>query len=256
MKQSIKGHILLIDSGVGGLGVLTHIKKLLPDVDYSYVADEAYFPYGELSNAVLCERVAQIIKVIEKKGGIDCVVVACNTASTSVLEHLREQFNFPIVGVVPAIKVAVEKTQIKRFGVLATEATAKGVYIAGLIEQFAGGCEVVLHGAKGLARLAEQKLNGNKVLIADVEREIQGVFANGLIDCVVLGCTHYPHLLDELRLAAPYAVEWVDPAGAVARRVVKVFVASNNANLGENYYTTGENSGYKVRAFEYLECDA
>lgn len=263
MNQLVGGHILVIDSGIGGLGVLSHVQKRLPNVDYSYVADEAFFPYGQLDKPTLENRAAQIVTVIDRFNKLDCVVVACNTATTVVLEHLRAHFNVPIIGIVPAIKVAAKRTKTKAIGILATEATAKGEYIETLVKQFAGDCVVKLHGSKNLAHLAEQKLNGNKISITEVAREIQPLFSamrfkeQKHIDQVVLGCTHYPFLLDELKQAAPYVVSWIDPAEAVANQVVKMFKPHETANIvsRSTYYTTAENSAYKVKniGFQFLQ---
>lgn len=256
MEQPVGGHILVIDSGIGGLGVLSQLQKRLPKTRFSYVADEAFFPYGKLDDETLCMRCADIARKFDDVG---CVVIACNTASTVVLPHMRDEFDFPIVGIVPAIKVAARNTKTKAFGILATEATAKGKYLSSMIDEFAGDCIVKLHGSKNLARLAEQKLNGSRVLIADVEKEIRPLFTSmrfketKRIDHVVLGCTHYPFLLAELKQAAPYEVVWIDPAEAVAKRVLNVFKPAADADSKgrSRYYTTAENSHYKVRNIEF-----
>ncbi|NRA88730.1 MAG: glutamate racemase [Rhizobiales bacterium] len=246
MGHDVKGHILLIDSGVGGLVVLAQMRKLLPDAQYTYVADEAYFPYGKLDDLTLQTRVSAIVKSIDQEMPVDCVVVACNTASTIVLETLRDEYDFPIVGIVPAIKVAAQQTKTKVFGVIATEATANGAYIQSLINEFAADCLVILQGSKKLAKLAEQKLNGNKVLLSDVKKEIQLLFTEqGHLDHIVLGCTHYPFLLEELKAVVPYEVCWIDPAKAVANRVFDVFVPKYSAVVYDTrHFTTAEKSNY------------
>lgn len=260
MNHNVKGHILLIDSGVGGLGVLAQIRKLLPDAQYSYVADEAFFPYGELDDLTLQQRAVAIVKSIHNDMAVDCVVVACNTASTIVMTALRDAYQFPIVGIVPAIKVAAEQTQTKAFGVLTTEATAKGHYIGSLIDEFAGNCKVELIGCKHLANLAEQKLNGQVVLIADVKAEVEQLFESEVaIDHIVLGCTHYPFLLDELKASVPYDVIWIDPAKAVAKRVFDVFEPHYSAVVyGIRHFTTAQHSHYfdmKFVNFKYWKID-
>ncbi len=258
----VGGHILVIDSGVGGLGVLSQIQQKLTKTNFSYVADEAFFPYGKLEKDILQQRVGKIVSSIDSQHKIDLVVIACNTASTVVLDYLRAEFDFPIVGIVPAVKVAAKQTRTKNIGILATEATAKGAYIKAMMSQFADDCVVKLHGSKNLAALAEQKLNGGRVSIADVKQELMPLFSalrfkeQKRIDNIVLGCTHYPFLLKELKLAAPYEVEWIDPAEAVAKRVFSLFTP--HAEMGDehhsHYYTTAEKSTYKVRniGFEYL----
>lgn len=261
MQQVVGGHVLVIDSGVGGLGVLSQIQKNLTKTSFSYVADEAFFPYGKLDKQTLNKRCADIVQAIDKLHKVDLVVVACNTASTVVLEHLREAFDFPIVGIVPAIKVAARKTVTKAFGILVTEATAKGDYIQSLMSKFADDCTIKLQGSKNLARLAERKLNGGKVSVVDVRQEILPLFSGmrfkeqKRIDHVVLGCTHYPFLLKELKAAAPYEVVWIDPAEAVAKRVLDVFVPSIQSlnKHKSDYYTTAQKSNYKVRNIGF-EC--
>lgn len=260
MKHVVGGHILVIDSGVGGLGVLAQIQRLLPRTLYTYVADEAYFPYGKQDKQTLrvrCEAIIRAVQVL-KQVPIDCVVIACNTASTVVLEHLRAEFKFPIVGIVPAIKVAAAASQTKVFGVLATEATANGVYIQTLIHEFARDCEVRLIGAKNLAKLAEQKMNGMDILAADVAKEIQPLFVGrSKIDQVVLGCTHFPFLLDELLEAAPYPVGWIDPAEAVAKRVLDVFLPSLKVNVESQvcHFTSFRKSMYHIENIEFKYLD-
>ena len=221
---------------------------MISDASYTYVADEAYFPYGKLGKTVLNERVSKIVRHVDSSDKVDCVVIACNTASTVVLEYLRFELKMPIVGTVPAIKVAAALSKTKVIGVLATVATAKGVYIQTLIRQFARDCEVRLVGAENLAKLAEDKLNGIKIDTKLVENEITKLFAgDGIVDQIVLGCTHYPFLLTELKSAAKYPVNWVDPSVAVGMQVKAVLKQHPNfdAAMTEHYYTTGLNTAYQ-----------
>ncbi len=257
MNQSVAKHILVIDSGIGGLGILAQLQKLIPNACYRYVADEAYFPYGQLSDDILCQRVFAIARAIEVMQKIDCIVVACNTASVIVLESLRAEFDFPIVGIVPAIKVAAERTKTNCFAVLATVATASGDYIQTLIDQFAQDCDVRVLGCKKLADMAEQKMFGQHISGEQLRTEIAEVFkGDGQLDQIVLGCTHYSVLLEDLKSAVPYRVAWVDPALAVAKRVLLLL---GDLPVGEGgsvcYYTSAAVSRYRrleQLKFQYL----
>jgi glutamate racemase len=158
----------------------------------------------------------------------DLVVIACNTASTIVLPDLRKKFPLPFVGTVPAIKPACAASVTKRVAVLGTEATVKREYTRALIRDYAQGCEVTLVGSKTLAAYAEAELAGAPVSDAALRAEIAACFVDDgkRTDTVVLACTHYPLLLDRLRQLAPWPVNFIDPAPAIARRVVDLLGAT------------------------------
>jgi glutamate racemase len=151
----------------------------------------------------------------------DLVVIACNTASTLVLSHLRAAYSVPFVGTVPAIKPACERSKTRHVSVLGTKGTVQREYTRALIRDFAHDCEVTLVGSPRLASLTEAVLNGESITDADIADEIAPCFVDGeaRTDTVVLACTHYPLLLDRLARLAPWPVEWIDPAPAIARRV-------------------------------------
>jgi glutamate racemase len=221
----LPSNIVIFDSGMGGLTVAGAVARCLPDAKLHYVADTAAFPYGAWDEAALVERICAVAAMLIDDIKPDCFVVACNTASTIALDELRARFKVPFVGTVPAIKPAAALTTSGVFGVLATSGTAKREYTQALIDTFAFHCEVVLHGSAGLAALAERKLHGGSVARREIEAEIAPVFVSrpaGRTDVVVLGCTHYPLLLDEIRGAAPWEVAYVDPADAIARQVAAV----------------------------------
>jgi glutamate racemase len=153
----------------------------------------------------------------------DLVVVACNTASTLLLPHLRSRFRVPFVGTVPAIKPACAISQTRMVSVLGTEATVQREYTQGLIKDFAAGCEVTLVGSASLAGIAEASLRLEAVDEAAIAAEIAPCFLEKegrRTDVVVLACTHYPLLLERLVRLAPWPVTWLDPAAAIACRVV------------------------------------
>ena len=218
--------ILVFDSGLGGLTVLREIVRTRPDAHYIYVADDAFFPYGHHSEEQIIARVVPLVGELIDAHEPDLVTIACNTASTLVMSHLRSAYTVPFVGTVPAIKPACASSKTKRVSVLGTRGTVKREYTRKLIHDFAGGCEVTLVGSPELASLAEAALSGQTVRDADIAAEIAPCFighpedASARTDTVVLACTHYPLLLERLARLAPWPVDWIDPAPAIARRVV------------------------------------
>jgi glutamate racemase len=215
--------ILVLDSGLGGLTVYREVTKLRPDARYVYVADDVAFPYGRLPQDELSSRVVGVMGQLIDTHQPDLVVIACNTASTIVLSQLRERFTVPFVGTVPAIKPACAASQTRIVSVLGTEATVTREYTKKLIADFGQGCDVTLVGSRRLAVLAEAMLRGEGVDDADIADEIAPCFVarDGLrTDTVVLACTHYPLLDAHFTRLAPWPVTLVDPAPAIARRVV------------------------------------
>ena len=217
--------ILVFDSGLGGLTVFREIAAARPDARLIYAADDAFFPYGNHGETELVARVLGVMGDLIATAKPDLVIVACNTASTLVLPQLRARFSVPFVGTVPAIKPACASSKSKLVSVLGTEATVSREYTRALIREFAQGCAVTLVGSRRLAVLAEARLNGETIADTDILDEIAPCFvaADGAhTDTVVLACTHYPLLLDRLEKLAPWPVNFIDPAPAIARRVVEL----------------------------------
>lgn len=217
--------ILVFDTGLGGLTVLREIVKARPDVHYVYAADDAYFPYGPRGEEWVIARAVTLIGELIAAHAPDLVVIACNTVSTLVMTHLRAAYNVPFVGTVPAIKPACARSITKRVSVLGTKGTVKREYTQALIRDFAQDCQVTLVGAADLASLAEAALSGEAVSDQAISAEIAPCFVadpdnnTARTDTVVLACTHYPLLMDRLVALAPWPVDWIDPAPAIARRV-------------------------------------
>lgn len=219
------GRVLLFDSGMGGLTVARAVRHELPFAHLVYAADNAAFPYGAWEEDALVDRIVMVMGQLVERVQPDIAVIACNTASTIALARLRETFRVPFVGTVPAIKPAAAQTKSGIVGVLATPGTVRREYTHGLIQSFAAHCSVNLHGAPRLAEIAELKLKGVAADIDELRAEIAPVFTEAegkRTDVVVLGCTHYPLLVDELARAEPWVVRYIDPAPAIARRVADV----------------------------------
>lgn len=237
-------HVLVFDSGLGGLSVAREIISAQPNCTLSYLADTAFFPYGTKPDNILIARIESLIGQAIRVLSPDIVVIACNTASTLALSHLRAQFSVPFVGVVPAIKPAAGLTKSKVFGVLATPATVARPYTAQLINDFARDCRVIRFGSHALVTQAEALLCGQPPTRASIEQELVGLFNQPQaeqIDTVVLACTHFPLLTDHLKQAAPQILHWVDSAAAVARQVgvlLKQLPQTRRVAEGVEFYST------------------
>jgi glutamate racemase len=214
--------LLFFDSGVGGLSVLGATQAVLPQASLVYVADSAGFPYGTKSEAEIAARVPALLGRLAERYDPRLIVIACNTASTIALQHVRAALDVPIVGTVPAIKPAAEASKTRVIGVLGTDATVRQPYVDDLAARFASDCIVLRHGSAALVELAEAKLRGEATDIAEYRAAIAGLFdppGGERIDVVVNACTHFPLVSDELAQAAPHPVRFVDGAAGIARRV-------------------------------------
>lgn len=218
-------HALIFDSGVGGLTVAAEIRALIPDIQLTYVADDAFRPYGEKTESQLKTRLPALLTVLVDTVNPDIVVIACNTASTTALREIRAIIDRPVIGVVPAIKPAAAVSRTKTIAVLGTPGTVRRKYVDGLIENFASECHVVLQGSVNLVDIAEKKLSGETIELDLIRSEISPLFSGKRgadIDAVVLACTHFPLLISELKASVTQSVKWIDSGEAIAKRVESV----------------------------------
>ena len=217
--------ILLFDSGVGGLTVLAELRKALPQAPVIYAADTAGLPYGAKTEAEVAARVAGLLGVLSERYHPRLAVIACNTASTIALGMVREVLQIPIVGTVPAIKPAAALTKSGAIGLLGTAATIRQGYVDRLEAQFASGKHLVRYPAPGLVEAAEAKLRGDRVDRGMIEDAVGGLRSQPWgeeIDTVVLACTHFPLLSEELAEAFGEGVQLVDGAKGIARRIASL----------------------------------
>lgn len=214
--------ILVFDSGIGGLTVLREARLLMPERGFIYVADDAGFPYGGWDEEPLNARIIGLFEQLLKRYDPDAVIVACNTAFTLAGADLRQHYpDMRFIGTVPAIKPAAERTRSGLVSVLATPGTVKRAYTRDLIQSFASQCHVRLVGSENLARMAEAYIRGEALDDTEVLAEIAPCFVEkdgARTDIVVLACTHYPFLANVFRRLAPWPVDWLDPAEAIARQ--------------------------------------
>jgi glutamate racemase len=225
--------ILIFDSGVGGLTVLREARVLMPDRRFIYVADDAAFPYGAWEEPALNRHIIGLFGNLIERFRPTLSIIACNTASTLVIGALRQVFpGETFVGTVPAIKPAAERTRSGIVSVLATPGTVRRQYTRDLIRQWAAKCHVRLVGSDRLAALAETYMRDGFVDEEAVRVEISPCFVElegRRTDIVVLACTHYPFLANRMRKTAPWPVDWIDPAEAIARRALSLLPPSREA---------------------------
>lgn len=218
--------VLVFDSGIGGLTVLREARVLMPDRRFVYVADDAAFPSGAWEEAALREHILTLFGGLLERYDPEISVIACNTASTLVIDALRDAYpGHPFVGTVPAIKPAAERTRSGLVSVLATPGTVKRQYTRDLIREWASKCHVRLVASETLAGLAETYMRQGYVDEEAVRAEIAPCFVEhggARTDIVVLACTHYPFLVNRMRKTAPWPVDWIDPAEAIARRALSL----------------------------------
>ena len=240
--------ILFFDSGVGGLSVLQPTRAILPNAPIVYAADNAGYPYGTKSEAELAARVPALLGRLVERFRPRLAVIACNTASTIALDHVRAALDIPVVGTVPAIKPAAELSKSRVIGVLGTAATVRQPYVDDLAQRFAADCTVLRHGSAELVDLAEAKLAGETVPIEAIHDAIVPMIMQPdgeKMDVMVLACTHFPLLAEEIASAFPSIVQ-VDGGPGIAGRIayltqgqewpvrssgVAVFTASPPASL-------------------------
>jgi glutamate racemase len=226
--------VLVFDSGLGGLTVAREIRSLIPAAELLYYADNAFFPYGNKPEASLLQRVLDEVLYLERQLQPNIIVLACNSASTLALPQLRARTSTSIVGVVPAVKPAAETSGSGVIGLLATPGTVLRQYTSELIAQFAGHCEVVSVGSSELAGIAEAKLLGASVSLAQIASILAPFHRHqraAEIDTIVLACTHFPLLAVELQQAYGRSINWLDSGAAIARRVQ--FLLSQQSDLAQ-----------------------
>ncbi len=239
---------LVFDSGLGGLSVLAEIRRLRPDVEIVYAADDAAFPYGRLSEPALVARVETVMARLIGEIEPDIVVIACSTASTLALPPLRAAYpRLPFVGAVPAIKPAAAASRSGLISVLATRGTVARDYTQALVRDYAANCEVTLVGSPMLAIIAERVMRGDVVDDAEIECEIAPCFVEHdgrRTDQIVLACTHFPLIVDRIARLSPWPVGFVDPAFAIARRLDALIAAArtgaSKACEGTAIFTSGD----------------
>lgn len=207
----------IFDSGVGGLSVMREIRQELPHEDLLYVADSGHAPYGDKRAAFVEQRALAVADFLVQQNA-KAIVVACNTATGVAVDALRARWTLPIIAVEPAIKPAVSLTKSGVVGVLATSQTIASTKFAKLVDRFGGNVEIVAQACPGLAEQIERGEVSSDATRLLVQRYVAPLIHKGA-DTLVLGCTHYPFVIEAIRSIAGPQVEIIDPARAVAKEV-------------------------------------
>ena len=220
----------VFDSGIGGLSVLGALRAELPHEDFVYYADSAHAPYGERHEAQVVERSAAVAHELVSRHGVKALVVACNTATAAAIAVLRQTYpSMPLVGVEPALKPAVAASRTRRIAVLATRGTVVSRKFEALRESLSGQAEFVVVACDGLAGAIERNDNPAIAELCARYAAEAGTYGTktGEIDTLVLGCTHYPFVADELRLHTGPDVRFMETGTPVAQHTRRQLSASD-----------------------------
>ncbi|WP_446050353.1 glutamate racemase [Zobellia laminariae] len=221
----------VFDSGVGGTSIWKEIQKLLPNENTIYLADSKNAPYGEKSQEEILQLSIKNTNLLLEKG-CKIIVVACNTATTNAISYLRTNYSLPFIGIEPAIKPAALQSESKTIGVLATKGTLSSSLFHSTSENHAHGIKVIEQEGTGLVPLIE-----NGKVDAEETRLLLNTYVEPMLDqgmdCLVLGCTHYPYLIPVLKSMLPEHVKIIDSGEAVARQVKAILEKNDILNTSE-----------------------
>lgn len=214
--------VVVLDSGVGGLTLVRHLEQLAPEVSILYVADNGWFPYGSKSAPTVACRVQQLLDQICTRADPLAVVIACNTASIALIEHGLVPFTQRYFLVTPPLEEAVQASANGKIVLLATLGTIKSKHISATLAIARARAQIWPIAAQRLVELSEYRLTGETTSLACFSELIDSHLTTDQrleIDTVILGCTHFPHLLEDLKKIFPSAAKWIDPAKEVALKI-------------------------------------
>ncbi|MGK4581604.1 glutamate racemase [Kitasatospora sp. HPMI-4] len=246
--------IVIYDSGVGGLTVARHLVQLRPSEDLLYVADNGWFPYGDKRDMALRSRIYGVLDAVIESADPRAIVIACNTASTALIATLSDlATDVPVFTVTPPIEQTAKAVAGGTVVLLATPSTVRRSMVRRLVNEHSAVSRFELVGAMDLVHLAERKLAGHQVTAEEVVEALDQVIPSSRrdeVDGVILGCTHFPWLLDELRTAFPRALVWSDPARETAEQVLEqipVRVRPTREDVARVLYLTSDHNREELR---------
>ncbi|WP_417557346.1 glutamate racemase [Mesoflavibacter zeaxanthinifaciens] len=226
-----KQPIGIFDSGVGGTSIWKEIHALLPYENTIYLADSANAPYGPKGkDAIIALSEKNTEYLLNQNSKI--IVVACNTATTNAIKHLRKKYNVPFIGIEPAIKPAALQTQTKAIGILATKGTLSSELFFNTSQLYSNGIEVIEQEGEGIVQLIESGNINSEEMKALLEIYLKPML-NANIDYLVLGCTHYPYLIPQLLKMLPKHIKIIDSGEAVARQTKAILKQLNLLNIAD-----------------------
>lgn len=223
-----KQPIGIFDSGVGGLTVWKELVKVLPNESVIYYADNKHCPYGPKSKDEIIKLTSKVVDfLIQKKCKI--VIVACNTATAAAIDFLRANYNIPFIGMEPAVKPAALNTKTKSIAVLATEGTFNGKLYSETSRKYASDVKLNIQVGDKLVDIVEKGLVNERSTKSHLKKMVEPLIKKN-IDHLVLGCTHYPFLIDVLKEVLPENVKIINPAPAVVKQAHRILKANNLVN--------------------------
>ncbi|MCU7906700.1 MAG: glutamate racemase [Candidatus Thiodiazotropha sp. (ex Epidulcina cf. delphinae)] len=231
MRSSVLRHkytsrpIGIFDSGIGGLSVVRHIRRILPSEDLLYVSDRAHLPYGTKDSQYILDRTHRIAEFLIQRG-VKAIVIACNTATAVAVHHLRKAFQLPIIGMEPGVKPAILQSRNGLIGVLATEGTLGSGKFQTLLNQHADGSEIIICPCHGWVEAIERDGMAYRKTLELVRRQLTPVLEQG-VDTLVLGCTHFPYLEENILKVAGPSIAIIDTGPAVAKQLRRRLVDEN-----------------------------
>ncbi len=224
-KQSNTHPIGVMDSGVGGISVLKHIRAIMPHESLIYVADSLYAPYGNKTAEQIIERCIQVADFLLDQQ-VKALVVACNTATAAAIKEMRTRYAVPIIGMEPAVKPAAQASKNGVIGVLATVGTLKSAQYAALLEHYGAGVQVIAQGCEGLVERVESGALSDAATRRLLQQYLAPLLASGA-DTIVLGCTHYPFLRPLIAEIVGPEIAIIDTGKAVSVQLQKKLVEAN-----------------------------
>lgn len=236
-------NIGVFDSGLGGLSIYREIKKLLPKQKIIYFADHKNSPYGTKTENEIKKMTISAIKFLELKN-CGLVVLACNTATTSGIDFYRRKFpHLKFVGVVPPVKPAAKFSRNKKIAILSTTATAKSLYLKNLIVEFASSCQIFNLGCPELVGAVESGTVNSLETLRELRKYLDKLLREG-VDVIVLGCTHFPFLMDPIKNISGKEIKVLEPSKSVARQTLRLYQktqpkTSKFVPRGDEFYTSG-----------------
>ena len=234
----------IFDSGVGGLSVLNKIHSKLPNESLVYIADSINAPYGSKNNSFVLERSIIIVNFLVENHKIKLLVIACNTATASTISKLREIYNFPIIGMEPAIKPANEASRNKKVGILATEGTINSSKFSALLDFYSGETQFFIQPCIGLVEYIEHGEINSAEVISLLHKNLKPLLEHN-VDVVVLGCTHYIFIKKIVERFFNNKVTIIETGNAVAlqaeRKLKEFNIVSDMLKNEHSIYSNSEN---------------
>ena len=217
---------------MGGLSIAKCIAQQLPQENIIYIADSHYAPYGDKSVEFIIERVNIIAQQLIAKG-VKAIVIACNTATVNAIEQLRSRVNIPIIGVEPAIKPAAKQSISKKIAILTTQATSENQHFKDLVNLHHNGAKVIIKPCPGLVEFIEQGEKDSPKCNALLKKHIIPLINEG-IDTLVLGCTHYPFVQQQISVIAGNNINIIETAAPVTQQLINRLTENNlNADISQ-----------------------